>query len=152
MATTQVSASMVLAIVDEARAKHYRTGIIGIRGIPDRAITADLPHQGQTVRVRAAESALAARELLGEHRDGDWLVVVTDRDDDDLGAGILAHFIWQRLRSPDPWEAVRTRFAATGIDRSRVADRGGAGRSAAAAQRAELESDLHRLAAPPLFR
>ena len=107
---------MVLAIVDEARAKNYRTGVIGIRGVPDRAITADLQHQGQTVRIRAAESALAARELLGDHRDGDWLVVVTDRDDDDLGAGILAHFIWQRLRSPDPWEAVRTRFAATGID------------------------------------
>ncbi|WP_127508175.1 BREX-2 system phosphatase PglZ [Actinoplanes solisilvae] len=116
MAATQVSASMVLAIVDEARAKNYRTGVIGIRGIPDQAITADLPHQGQTVRIRAAESALAARELLGDHRDGDWLVVVTDRDDEDLGAGVLAHFIWQRLRSPDPWEAVRTRFAATGID------------------------------------
>src|SRR5690349_21622684 len=107
---------MVLAIVDEARAMKYRTGAIGIRGIPDRAITADLSHQGQTVRIRAAESALAAREVLGDHRDGDWLVVVTDRDDEDLGAGVLAHFIWQRLRSPDPWEAVRTRFAATGID------------------------------------
>lgn len=116
MAATQVSTSMVLAIVDEARAKNYRTGVIGIRGIPDRAITADLPHQGQTVRIRAAESALAARELLGDHRDGDWLVIVTDRDDEDLGAGVLAHFVWQRLRSPDPWEAVRTRFAATGID------------------------------------
>ncbi|MDG4838331.1 BREX-2 system phosphatase PglZ [Micromonospora sp. WMMD967] len=116
VATTRVSASMVLAIVDEARAKNYGSGVIGIRGVPDRAITADLQHQGQTVRVRAAESALAARELLGDHRDGDWLVVVTDRDDGDLGAGILAHFIWQRLRSPDPWEAVRTRFAATGID------------------------------------
>lgn len=116
MAATQVSASMVLAVVDEARAKNYRTGVIGIRGIPDRAITADLSHHGQTVRVRAAESALAARELLAEHHDGDWLVLVTDRDDEDLGAGVLAHLIWQRLRSPDPWEAVRTRFAATGID------------------------------------
>jgi hypothetical protein len=116
MATTPVSASMVLAIVDEARAKNYGSGIVGIRGVPDQKITADLQHQGQTVRIRAAESALAARELLGEHQEGDWLVVVTDRDDDDLGAGILAHFIWQRLRSPDPWEAVRTRFAASGID------------------------------------
>lgn len=116
LATPRVSASMVLAIVDEARAKNYRSGIIGVRGIPDRAITADLHHQGQTVRIRAAESALAARELLADHHEGDWLVVVTDRDDGDLGAGVLAHFIWQRLRSPDPWEAVRTRFAASGID------------------------------------
>ncbi|MFY1655845.1 BREX-2 system phosphatase PglZ [Micromonospora sp. WMMD1274] len=116
VATTRVSASMVLAIIDEALAKNYRTGVIGIRGVPDRATAVDLQHQGQTVRVRAAESALAAREMLGEHRDGDWLVIVTDRDDDDLGAGILAHFVWQRLRSPDPWEAVRARFAAAGID------------------------------------
>jgi hypothetical protein len=116
VAATRVSASMALAIIDEALDKHYPSGVIGVRGVPDRAVTADLTHQGQTVRIRAAESALAAREVLGEHRDGDWLVVVTDRDDDDLGAGVLAHFIWQRLRSPDPWEAVRARFAANGID------------------------------------
>jgi len=113
---TPVSLSMVLAIVDEARAKNYETGVIGLRGLPDRAMAGDHQHEGRTVRVRPAESALAAREVLADHRDGDWLVVVTDRDDDDLGAGVLAHFIWQRLRSPDPWEAVRHRFAATGID------------------------------------
>jgi hypothetical protein len=107
---------MVLAIVDEARSMKYDTGVIGVKGMPDRAVTADVQHEGRTVRIRPAESALAAREVLGEHRDGDWLVVVTDRDDDDLGPGILAHFVWQRLRRPDPWEAVRHRFAATGID------------------------------------
>jgi hypothetical protein len=113
---TPVTPPMVLAIVDEARAKDYRTGVIGVRGLPEPTVTADLQHEGRTVRIRPAESALAAREVLAEHRDGDWLVVVTDRDDDDLGPGILAHFVWQRLRSPDPWEAVRHRFAATGID------------------------------------
>jgi hypothetical protein len=111
---------MVLAIIDEARAKGWDRGgvggVIGVRGLPDRAVTADVQHDGRTVRVRPAESALAAREVLAEHRDGDWLVIVTDRDDDDLGAGILAHLVWQRLRSPDPWEAVRRRFSATGID------------------------------------
>ena len=116
MVVTPVSPAMVLAIVDEATEKDYASGVIGLRGAPDRAVTADLQHKGQTVRVRPAESALAVREVLAEHRDGDWLVVVTDRDDGDLGAGVLAHFVWQRLRSPDPWEAVRHRFAATGID------------------------------------
>lgn len=113
---TPVTTSMVLAIVDEARAKNYEGGVIGVRGLPDRAVVGDLRHEGQMVRVRAAESALAAREVLAEHRDGDWLVVVTDRTDDDLGAGIRAHFLWQRLRNPDPWDAVRRRFAATGVD------------------------------------
>lgn len=115
-AATPVSESMVLAIIDEAREKDYPSGVIGVRGRPDLAPVKDLQHDGRTVRIRPAESALAAREVLTEHRDGDWLVVVTDRDDGDLGAGVLAHFIWQRLRSPDPWEAVRNRFYANGID------------------------------------
>ncbi len=42
--------------------------------------------------------------------------MLTDRPDDDLGAGVLSHLVWQRLRTPDPWDAVRLRFAATGID------------------------------------
>jgi len=116
LTATPVSTSMVLAMIDEARSQDYKSGVIGLRGSPDRAVVADLQHEGQIVRVRAAESALAAREALAEHQDGTWLVVVTDRDGDDLGPGILAHFVWQRLRRPDPWEAVRHRFAATGID------------------------------------
>jgi hypothetical protein len=111
---------MVLAIVDEARARRFRTGVIGVRGLPDPAVAADVSHAGGTVAVRPARSALAVREVLAEHRAAvpapDWLVVVTDRDAEDLGAGILAHFVWPRLRTPDPWEAVRHRFAATGVD------------------------------------
>jgi hypothetical protein len=42
--------------------------------------------------------------------------VFTDREDDDLGAGIRTHLVGNRLRTPDPWEAVRQRFAATGLD------------------------------------
>lgn len=107
---------MALAIVDEALQKDYASGVVGVRGAPDRALEADVQHRGQLVRIRPAESALAVREVLTEKPDDGWLVVVTDRDDNDLGAGILSHFVWQRLRSPDPWEAVRHRFSASGID------------------------------------
>lgn len=113
---TPVSRSMVLVMVDEAKRMDYPSGIIGLRGKPDAAISEEVQHDGQTVRIRPAGSALAVRLALTEHRDGEWLVIVTDRDDRDLGAGILAHLVWQRLRSPDPWEAVRHRFSATGID------------------------------------
>jgi hypothetical protein len=126
VAATPVSTAMALAIVDEARDKNYECGVIGVRGLPERSRASEVQHQGRTVRLRHAESALAVREVLAEHRDGEWLVVITDRDDDDLGAGILAHFVWQRLRSPDPWEAVRHQFSATGIDpalTSRTRDR-----------------------------
>ena len=42
--------------------------------------------------------------------------MLTDRPDDDLGAGVLSHLVWHRLRTPDPWDAVRLRFAATGVE------------------------------------
>jgi hypothetical protein len=61
-------------------------------------------------------SALAVREALLEREHGQWLVVLTDRPDDDLGAGVLSHLVWNRLRTPDPWDAVRLRFAATGVE------------------------------------
>ena len=30
--------------------------------------------------------------------------------------GVLSHLVWHRLRTPDPWDAVRLRFAATGVE------------------------------------
>ena len=45
-------------------------------------------------------------------------MLLTDREDEDLGTGIRAHLVGNRLRTPDPWEAVRQRFAATGLDPS----------------------------------
>ncbi len=41
---------------------------------------------------------------------------MTDRSDDDLGAGLLSHLIWQRLRHPDPWQAVQQSFSAHSVD------------------------------------
>ena len=74
------------------------------------------PHADVPVRVVPCVSALAVREALLERADGQWLVVLTDRPDDDLGAGVLSHLVWHRLRTPDPWDAVRLRFAATGVE------------------------------------
>ena len=68
------------------------------------------------MRVVPCVSALAVREALLERVRDQWLVVLTDRTDDDLGAGVLSHLVWNRLRTPDPWDAVRLRFAATGVD------------------------------------
>jgi hypothetical protein len=79
-------------------------------------------HDDVPVDVVPCVSALAVREaLLGRSDDG-WLVIITDRDEQDLGAGVLSHFLWHRLRTPDPWDAVRHRFAATGIDPALTTD------------------------------
>jgi len=108
--------STAFAMIEEAKRGRYTSGVIGLMARPDRRAEQDVTHDGQLVRIRAAESALAVREVLLEHVEGDWMVVLTDRTDDDLGAGVLAHFAWQRLRRPDPWEAVRHRFQASGVD------------------------------------
>jgi hypothetical protein len=68
------------------------------------------------VRIEPCVSALAVREALLSRASGEWLIVLTDRSDEDLGTGVLSHLIGHRLRTPDPWAAVRNRFATTGID------------------------------------
>lgn len=107
---------VVRSRLDEARRKNHRAGVIGIRARPEWTGNYTFVHDGTPVTVVPCVSALAVREaLLARHRD-EWLVVLTDRSDHDLGAGVLSHFLSHRLLTPDVWEAVRHRFAATGID------------------------------------
>ncbi len=133
-----VSVAMVRAMVDYVVDKHYTcdSGVLGIRGRPStgsgsgstgsgtgstgpgdaepEVLTTD--GEGRSVRVVYCPSALAAREVMLQRIPGSWLVIVTDREDADLGVGVLAHLIGQQLRTPDPWDAVLQRFRATTID------------------------------------
>ena len=116
LATAGVSLPVIRALLDEARRLDYRSGVLGIRTPPQWAGEDTVLHEDVPVRIVACVSALAVREALLERADEQWLVLLTDRPEDDLGAGVLSHLLWHRLRTPDPWEAVRHRFAATGID------------------------------------
>ena len=107
---------VIRALLDEACRKDYHSGVLGVRARPVLPALAEFPHDGTLVKVVACESALAVREAITARDKSGWLVVLTDRGDDDLGAGIRAHLVGNRLRTPDPWEAVRQRFAATGLD------------------------------------
>ncbi|WP_169787621.1 BREX-2 system phosphatase PglZ [Luteipulveratus mongoliensis] len=115
MAASTVSQSMLFEMIDMVRSKGYEHGVVGVLADPGHVVQADVEHRGQKVRVRPAESALAVREALRENVIGDWLVIVTNSTDADLGSGILSHVIGHRLRRPDPWEAIRQAFSATGI-------------------------------------
>src|SRR5262249_41213181 len=111
-----VSPPIVRAFLDEARRKRYTGGVMGIRTVPAWSGPTRFDHDGVPVTVLPCVSTLAVHEaLLARSRDG-WLVILTDRSEEDLGASVLAHLLWHRLRTPDPWAAVRHRFAATGID------------------------------------
>jgi len=107
---------VVRALLDEAARKDFRSGVLGVRARPEWPYEPLFTHENVAVRIAPCVSALAVREALLDRVEGEWLVVLTDRPEHDLGAGLLAHFVWPRLRTPDPWDAVRYRFAASGID------------------------------------
>ncbi|PRY37178.1 PglZ domain-containing protein [Geodermatophilus tzadiensis] len=107
---------VVRALLDEARRKNYTAGALGIRARPEWPGAGTFEHQGVPVTVVPCVSTLAVREALRQRGPDRWLVILTDRDDGDLGAGVRSHLIWHRLRTPDPWDAVQGRFAATALD------------------------------------
>ena len=121
---TQATLPVLRALLEQARAKDYRSGVLGVRARPEWAGVQEFRLDDVPVHVVPCVSALAVREALtGRVRD-QWLVVLTDRPEEDLGTGVLSHLLWHRLRTPDPWDAVRHRFAATGIDPALVAAAG----------------------------
>ena len=107
---------VVRDLLDQAKRKNYRSGVLGIRTRPVWTGSSTFTHDETPVTVVPCVSTLAVREALLDRRPNEWLVVLTDRSESDLGAGVLSHLAHHRLRTPDPWEAVRHRFAATGID------------------------------------
>jgi hypothetical protein len=113
---TGATLPVLRALLDQARHKNYASGVLGVRARPEWPGSPTFTHESVPVRVVPCVSALAVREALLERERGQWLVVLTDRADDDLGAGVLSHLVWNRLRTPDPWDAVRLRFAATGVE------------------------------------
>jgi hypothetical protein len=115
-ATPRATVAVLRGLIDEARRKGYADGVFGVRAQPVWTDAETFVHEGVTARVAPCVSALAVREALLEHEKGSWLVVLTDRPEDDLGYGLLAHLLWNRLRTPDPWAILRQGFAATGLD------------------------------------
>ena len=113
---TRATLPVLHALLDQARHKNYASGVLGVRARPEWPSSPTFTHETVPVRVVPCVSTLAVREALLDRPRGQWLVVLTDRTDDDLGAGVLSHLLWNRLRTPDPWDAVRLRFAATGVE------------------------------------
>ena len=71
-----------------------------------------------------APSTLAVRSALVDRADDEKLVVLTPLREDDLGTGLLAHAVRQRVWTLDPWDTVRAMFGVTdrGLDSALVRD------------------------------
>ena len=121
---TRATLPVLRALLEQATARRYTSGVLGVRARPEWAGAAEFRHDDVPVRVVPCVSALAVLEALTKRVRDQWLVVLTDRPEEDLGTGVLSHLLWHRLRTPDPWDAVRHRFAATGIDPALIATTG----------------------------
>lgn len=123
MTTGLQSASLpvVRSMIETVRKKGYNASVLGVRARPEWSGDSLFALDGAAVRVVPCPSALAAREALLTRADDEWLVILTDRDEQDLGAGIVSRLVGQRLRSPDPWEGVKLRFSSSGLDPSLTA-------------------------------
>lgn len=114
--TATATLPVVRALLEQAASLKYTGGVLGIRARPEWNEPMQFEHDGRPVLVRPCASVLAVREALLDRDPEKWLVVLTDRPDPELGPGIRAHLAWQRLRTPDPWDAVRARFRAATLD------------------------------------
>lgn len=120
-----ITAAAVAAAVDriEAKVRHTQGGIIGIRAEPDAELTVTrLTAGGARIQVEACVSTLAVWDAMHRWDGLGWLVILTDRPEEDLGAGTLARMVGHRLVTPDPWEAAMQVFNARSIQRALLAE------------------------------
>lgn len=115
MNTLTATRPIITAKLAKAVEKRYKSGVLGLRAAPAWD-GGTFHHDGTPVTVVPCPSTLAVWEALESRADDQWLVILTPVDDKDLGDGVLAHLIDGRLLSPDPWDALRSTFAATTIE------------------------------------
>lgn len=106
---------IIRARLKKARDKHYKSGVLGLRAKPSWDGD-DFAYEGTPVTVVACPSVLALWEAIDQRNPEQWTVVLTSVEDDDLGDTVLAHLLDGRLITPDPWDALRSNFAATTIE------------------------------------
>ncbi|OOL32426.1 alkaline phosphatase [Rhodococcus rhodochrous] len=115
MNTLTATRPIITAKLAKAVEKRYKSGVLGLRAAPAWD-GSTFQHDGTPVTVVPCPSTLAVWEALESRADDQWLVILTPVDDKDLGDGVLSHLIDGRLLSPDPWDALRSMFAATTIE------------------------------------
>ncbi|MFF7456796.1 BREX-2 system phosphatase PglZ [Kitasatospora sp. NPDC008115] len=99
-----------------------------LRAAPEWAGAAELGWgERQRARVAAAPSPLAAYELVLAHLAADAsgpeiLVVLTDREESELGPDLLARVHRQRVNAVDTWDVVRQAFGAASADNRLLKD------------------------------
>jgi len=106
-------------LADALAGRGERTVVL-LRADPVWVGPAELIIGDRRARVAPAPSALAVHELVLHHLEPDdapqVLVILTDREHEDLDPAILARTHRKRINLVDRWDIVRNAFGSTGID------------------------------------
>jgi hypothetical protein len=83
---------------------------------PDHLLLSGPSGESARVLVRPCVSSLAIRDAMSALAPSDFLIVLTDRNDADLGLGILARCFNQHVETLNMWVGVEQAFKARDID------------------------------------
>jgi hypothetical protein len=114
-----VGESVLRALLSEAATEAERPRVLAVAAAPRWAGRDVLETETGTVRVQPCVSPLAVREALARWSDapaGEMLVILTDRDEHELGQEVLARVWRHRLIRPSAWEAVKGLFRVDRLD------------------------------------
>src|SRR5690606_25433445 len=115
MTVRAVSAGLV---AERARAlvERGRDRVLLLRSAPAWAGPPTLDVDGHTVHVQPARSQLAVLAAYADLPEDDYLVVLTDRPDRDLGDAVLVRAANRAVEQPADWDAVAAMTGAREID------------------------------------
>lgn len=122
-APAPVPRAAVLATLDAVRRRESHGRVVGIRasrGLDDTTPMSDAHHE--PITVRWCPSVLSLWDALTGWDEQGWLVLLTDRTEEEIGSGLLARMAQQRLHRPDAWDSVKQRFRATSLERALLDD------------------------------
>lgn len=99
------------ALVDRGRER-----VVLLRSAPQWSGPPSLTVDGYTVHVRPGVSQLGVLTACVDLPDGDFLVVLTDRPERDLGDAVLTRAAGRTVERPDDWDAVAGMTGARDVD------------------------------------
>lgn len=114
-----LSKSVLLTMVNEAREDDDGSRILAVQGAPRWEGEQVLETDEGPVRIAPCVSPLAVRDVLAHRSDaenGEVLVLLTDRSEDELGQEVLSQVWRRRLLRPSKWDAAKRLFRVDRLD------------------------------------
>ncbi|WP_190817004.1 BREX-2 system phosphatase PglZ [Saccharopolyspora pogona] len=121
------TATVMQYLAAQSKLESGKRRVVLLRAEPIWEEASELGWSDRCARIATAVSPLAVYELVLSHlapeADGpEVLVVLTDREESELGADALARVHKGRVNAVDIWEVVRTVFGAQGMDQRLFAE------------------------------